>query len=185
MRLTLNEYLADPEQRANIAERFWAKVDKTPGQGPKGECWMWTASVDTRGYGNLRVGGRAGVMQRAHRICWGLLHGPLPPPPLYLLHTCDERRCVRCTYVGTAADNVRDTEQRARGRHPAGDAHGRRKYPERFARGERHPSAKLTEAQVRTIRADERPIAVLARLYGVSRRTIKAIKVARSWKHVA
>lgn len=36
--------------RASEIERFWAKVDKTGGVA----CWNWTASTNSRGYGNFR-----------------------------------------------------------------------------------------------------------------------------------
>lgn len=51
-------------------------------------------------------------------------------------------------------------------------------------KGEEHPSAKLTEAQVIAIRASSNTSTFLATLYGVSKSTIKHIKSRRIWKHI-
>ena len=50
--------------------------------------------------------------------------------------------------------------------------------------GETHPLAKLTESQVKEIRAATRGIRRLNQAYGVSRATIEAIRARRLWKHV-
>lgn len=52
------------------------------------------------------------------------------------------------------------------------------------ARGEQAAAAKLTEAQVREIRADPRGARRLARVYGVSMVAIHYIKTRRTWTHV-
>lgn len=61
-----------------------------------------------------------------------------------------------------------------------------RTHLEATPRGERHPDARLTEDDVRSIRqrASE-GYAVLAREYGVTRQNIRAIVTRRTWKHVA
>jgi len=38
--------------------RFWAKVDKSPGFGPNGDCWRWTGRVEGHGYGEMKIAGR-------------------------------------------------------------------------------------------------------------------------------
>jgi hypothetical protein len=57
----------------------------------------------------------------------------------------------------------------------------------RRASGERHPMAKLTEADVRTIRAllPTLPVQRLAERFGVTIHTIYDIKHGNHWKHVA
>lgn len=37
---------------ATLEERFWARTNKA---GPD-ECWLWNASLNSRGYGNLAHG---------------------------------------------------------------------------------------------------------------------------------
>jgi len=74
-------------------ERFWSKVDKTPGFGPKGECWRWTDVPSAQGYGLISVGGRNGKRFTAHSVSCELAHGPTPPK-YETDHLCRNRICV-------------------------------------------------------------------------------------------
>lgn len=51
-------------------------------------------------------------------------------------------------------------------------------------RGERHASAKLTEAEVRRIQRDTRTLKEIAREVGVSLGQVSAIKRGESWSHL-
>lgn len=73
-----------PPRKRPLAERFWAKVQKTD------ECWLWTASGDTSGYGQVVVDGR---LCAAHRVSWELANGPIPEG-MFIDHRCHNRRCV-------------------------------------------------------------------------------------------
>lgn len=56
--------------------------------------------------------------------------------------------------------------------------------PVRRTRGEDSPRAKLTEEQVRQIRADTRIQKVIAVEFGIKRATVGAIKRRDLWAHV-
>lgn len=101
------------QQRA-IAERFWAKVEKTDG------CWEWTAFVHPKGYGMFGVGREA---RRAHRVSYEIANGPIPDG-LCVCHSCDNRRCVRPDhlFLGTNQDNVDDKMRKGRGKNLIADA---------------------------------------------------------------
>jgi len=111
--------------------RFWAKVDKTPGQGPWGDCWTWTGSRNERGYGQFRVGPRGSRLWRAHVLAFVLANGPMPADKPCGLHHCDNPPCCNPahTFPGTQAQNIADMV--AKGRQAfwggGGGAHSRAK----------------------------------------------------------
>ncbi len=128
-------------------------------------------------YGHFGVGGRAGGMVGAHRLAWELTHGPIPPETPFVLHSCDNPPCVNHAhlFLGTQAENIADM-----------DAKGRSNRPRLV--GENHGMAKLTEAQVREIRArfaDGVRRSTLARQFGVTWTTIQGILDGRLWAHLA
>lgn len=83
-----------------IADRFWPKVDLNgpiPEARPDlGPCWIWTASRTSSGYGQLAC--RPGPPQRAHRIAYVLIVGPIPEG-LELDHVCRVRACVNPAHL--------------------------------------------------------------------------------------
>ena len=93
--------------RKPISVRFWKHVLKTK------TCWLWTASLDSGGYGQLAY--QPGKPMRASRISWIIHHGAIPKQ-FSVLHKCDNRPCVRPThlYLGTQHDNVHDCISRGR-----------------------------------------------------------------------
>lgn len=93
-----------------MPDRFWARVNKTPGLGRDGDCWEWTGGTTRKGYGGCKYGGE----QVAHRVSWLLTHGKRSA--LFVLHHCDNRMCVNPAhlYEGDHEDNTRDMIERAR-----------------------------------------------------------------------
>ncbi len=163
--------------------RFSSKVRV----GKAKDCWPWTGSLDTHGYGqlNVRVGSKihhVGV----HRIAYFLATGE-DPAPFHVLHSCDNPPCCNGAHLfkGTHQQNIEDATRKGRMRKPA-DVIGR-VHPELFA-GENSPAAKLTTKQVLEIRAKYRPHVVsrymLAREYGVSPMCIAGIIYRQRWKFV-
>lgn len=86
-----------------LAERFWAKVDKTEG------CWLWTGSLLHNGYGSFGVDGQC---RRAHRFAYELTVGPIPEG-LHVDHTCRNRNCVRPDHMRLVT-NKQNQENRSR-----------------------------------------------------------------------
>ncbi|WP_284984258.1 HNH endonuclease signature motif containing protein [Arthrobacter sp. efr-133-TYG-118] len=88
------------------AERFWAKVEKTPG------CWNWTASKNEHGYGRFRTEGR---VVKAHRAAYEIARGPIPPR-LVVDHICHNPGCVNPDHLRLAT-HKQNQENRAGARH--------------------------------------------------------------------
>jgi len=78
----------------DVRERFWEKVNKDgpiPERRPDlGPCWVWTASPDSHGYGQIWHDGR---LVLAHRLSLALLLGPIPDD-LTVDHLCQRTLCV-------------------------------------------------------------------------------------------
>jgi hypothetical protein len=73
--------------------------------------------------------------------------------------------------LGTHDDNMADMSRKGRA--------------DKAPRGERHHSARLTASDVREIRTDGRPLAVLSAAYGVTPSTISRARAGLSWKRSA
>lgn len=147
-------------------ERFWAKVDASAGPG---FCWPWKGKPTRDGYGNFNGG--PGLMS-AHRYAYWLATGR-HPGELLVRHSCDNPICVNAEHLslGTITDNMAD-------RHARG----------RDARGERVNHAKLTEADVLSIRRRSElgeSDADIAAAFNVTRPTVNRVCNRRTWKHVA
>ena len=99
-----------------LEERFWAKVDKTPGHGPNGDCWLWTAAIDSTGYGAFCWNGKK---RNTHRIAYELQNGQIDRN-MDILHSCDVRLCCNNDHLtaGSRLLNVRDAI--AKNRHSRG-----------------------------------------------------------------
>jgi hypothetical protein len=146
-----------------LADRFWQRVNKTEG------CWLWTGSLNPHGYGQLSQGIKGRRPLITSRVSWEIHNGPIPDG-LHVLHHCDVPACVRPDhlFLGRPRDNALDKV--AKGRARGGSL-----------KGEKHPHAKLTEEQVRAIRADPRGSTTVSRAYGVTKSTIQNIRNGRSW----
>lgn len=160
--------------RAPLEARLWRQIDRRG----KDDCWPWVAKSKIDGYGVIGKGGRSAGKILAHRAVWESVNGPIPKGDGYhgtvVLHSCDNRLCCNPAHLrlGTQADNVRDMD--AKGRRVAVLRHGTE-----------HHMTKITEDDVRAIRASSEPRKVLAERYGMTEAGIKTIRARRTWKHVA
>lgn len=107
----------------DLSTRFWSKVDRS------GECWLWTASLNNKGYGRLQVC-EDGIwkVKYATRTAWLLATGKWPTA--FMCHKCDTPACVRFDHLfeGTQAENMKDAQDKGRLR-------GRRLHQTRCKRG--------------------------------------------------
>ncbi len=71
-----------------------------------GECLNWTGKVNIHGYGETKNRSKRIFAHRAAYLVW---KGEIPSG-LFVLHTCDNRRCINPDHlwIGTSKDNVRD-----------------------------------------------------------------------------
>jgi hypothetical protein len=82
-------------QWGTLAGRFWSRVNKqgsVPAHCPHlGNCWEWTAGLNSKGYGTLAANGRKSVL--ASHVAWFLETGEWSSKSV--LHRCDNPLCVR------------------------------------------------------------------------------------------
>ena len=91
-------------------ERFWSKVAITANPD---KCWEWQAGINTHDYGAFYFNGRH---QGTHRVAWTLANGREPQQGMFILHSCDNRRCCNPNHLreGTPKENTWDAIQRKR-----------------------------------------------------------------------
>lgn len=154
-------------RRASMA-RATARIRalERPGDG----CWEYRDwAVNHNGYGRLWVGGKTVA---AHRFAWILVAGPIPPG-MEVLHTCDNRPCVRND--GEGVYEVNGVLHPRRGHLWLGTT--RDNALDRDAKGRQRGNVKLDAADKARIRvrhaAGGVSMAALAREYRVCRPTIK------------
>ncbi len=142
---------------ANFMAIFDQQIDRTPGQGPKGECWEWQGLRYSGGYGRISFQNKS---LKSHRIAlFGL--GDYDNP-LMACHTCDNPPCVRPDHLfaGTNLENTQD----------------------KMAKGRHYGNHRLTEEQAKAILDDPRTYKVIAGEYGISLSNVGAIKQRLTWK---
>lgn len=129
-------------------------------------CVVWVKTKNAGGYGRIARGSRGAGVAGTHRVSWELANGPVPEG-MYVLHHCDNPPCCNPDhlFLGTLSDNTQDmlTKGRARG-HLQG--------------GERHPDARLTDAQVTELRrlaATVNNYAELGRRFGITKQHARAL----------
>jgi hypothetical protein len=167
-----------------LEKRFWAKVDKTPGQGPHGDCWGWLSAKNKDGYGLFQIGGTKTV--RVTRLVLELNH-VMPNAGQIVLHSCDNPNCLNPSHLSYGTHRRNMAEMVERGRSAKGDRHSSRLIPG-SRKGEKNGRSLLTSSHVSEIKTRYKPREVaakqLAQEYKVSVSTIKDILKGKNWSWI-
>lgn len=163
----------------NNPDRFWARV----AMAQPNECWNWTGSKNSGGYGTVRY---HNVCAQAHRVAYFLTHGGIglltgfriegraARYKRFVLHKCDNRLCCNPNhlFLGSMRTNMLDAY-----------AKGRKMQPR-----SRHANAKLTPDQVREMRhlydTKQMQQIPLAKKFKVSQRVVSLVVRRETYKDV-
>lgn len=132
-----------------------------------GSCLRWLGTISHDGYPMVR---RQGRNTSVRRVVWTQNTGSIPPgAEVSRRPECRHRDCVKFEHLEVIDPQTRIQHMAATGR---------------FAHGERHWNAKLSEEQATAIRSSPLPSTDLAAAMGVSAGTIRAIRAGRRWKPI-
>jgi len=122
-------------------------------QGFESPCWIWLLSRNAGGYGRA-ADGKGGV-KLAHCLAWEKENGRPKPEGLDLDHICRVKECCNPDHLEpvTRRENL-------------------------LRRVKRHA---LTADQVYEIRASHEPGVVVAAKFGVSKSSVSAIRLRKTW----
>ena len=133
-------------------------------------CWLWMGSIDSKGYGGIKVDGK---QMGAHRRSWVLANGPIPDR-LHVLHKCDTPSCVNPShlFLGTNYDNVQDMVRKGRAR----GGNGAYKAPAK-------PAMASARDKFIEFGGERKSIAEWCRVLGLRYNTVKARICNKGWAH--
>lgn len=155
-----------PDVRLINTVNFWRKVDR---RGPD-ECWSWLGAKVKNSYGTFTVGNRT---FNASHVALTLDGRERPDPPRHVAchGDCSDPGCVNPAHLrwGTQKENIADV-------HRLGHQAPRH--------GENSGHARITEDDVRAIRASPLTNKALAKAYALTASNVSAIRLRRSWKLV-
>jgi hypothetical protein len=131
--------------------------------------WPFAKKGGGRGralYGAVKIGG---IQKQAHRCMCILANGEPPTPSHEAAHSCHNPACINPRHLRWATRLENEGDKNLRGTRP---------------KGEHHANARLSDEDVRAIRADRRPQREIAKSYGISQTPVSKIKRLESWKHI-
>ncbi len=149
--------------------KFWSNIVRKAGD----ECWQWTGSTDSKGYGKFYMkNGDKELYLIATRVVYFLVTSQ-DPEDLCILHSCDNPRCCNPAHLrlGTHQDNVVDMLDKERNKRGANDANAKLSDIDVYFMREMWISRLFTQR-------------VIASKYEVSGSVVCHIVNGSRWKHV-
>lgn len=132
------------------------------------ECLKWPYSTNSAGYGKIRLNGK---LQHVNRVVCEAVNGPPPTPEHEAAHSCGKghEACIAPNHLSWKTPSANAFDKVTHGTDN---------------RGERHPLAKLSEADVREILGLRGKLThqKIADLYGVDRRHVGLILQRKTWR---
>jgi hypothetical protein len=125
--------------------------------------WPFTASNNGKGYAILQMNGKT---RYAHRIICEKFNGPSPQKGFEVAHSCGNRSCVNPSHLRWASRSENHMDKRLHGT---------------ALLGQKNHNTDLTEADIRSIRADKRFHRVIAAEFGITRSAVGSIKAGKNW----
>lgn len=163
------QYKPIPAITQKVSDRLFSKI--VCGITPD-DCWGWLPPTSKKGYCPFWIGGKP---YYAHRVSYFMANGSIDDT-LEVMHSCDNPACSNPRHLsqGSHRENIMGAVARGRVIPPG-------------LKGEQSGRSKLTESDVRRIRAlvasgiSQREV---ARQYGVHSVTVHYIVHRVNWPHV-
>lgn len=171
-----------------LAERVRARSVSDPVTG----CLVWGGAKSDDGYGQIWHGPDK-RLYLTHRVMCAAHHGEIPQGGM-ACHNCDNPSCCNPDhlYIGDVRTNAADMASRKRGylqKNPdrvrdLASMGGRACAGKNLFRNGISVSAKLVVEQVKEIRTSALRSRDLAAKFGVSRKTVEAVRRGKTWQTV-
>jgi hypothetical protein len=154
----------------------------------EGGCWEWN-KANSKGYGQVRIVlENSSKLIQTHRIAKMVSENKVLNSDECVCHSCDNPKCNNPDhlFIGSQINNIEDMHLKGRQRGTFKKGHVN-EY-ETQVRGEEVKISKLKEADIREIFKLKKENGLghkrIAKIYGLSSGTIRAVLKRRTWKHV-